>query len=51
VVEIVRCERPFKTRITQRFDLVCELGIRISVNDRNLVPLGVSIQSIIRVVL
>jgi hypothetical protein len=50
VVKVIHCERPLKTRIPQRFDLVGKFGIWISVNDRNLVPLGVTIQLVVRVI-
>jgi hypothetical protein len=40
VVEIVRYEGALETYVTQRFDLVCELGVGISVYDRDLIPLG-----------
>jgi hypothetical protein len=48
VIEIVRCKGPFETYVTQRFDLVCELGVWISVDDRDLILLGVPIQLVVR---
>jgi hypothetical protein len=50
VVEVLGCEKPFKTHITQRFDLICKLGVGISVDDRNLVSLSMPIQLIVRVI-
>jgi hypothetical protein len=50
VVKIVGCERLFETGIAQRLDLIGKLGIGISGNHRNLVPLGVSIQLVVRVI-
>jgi hypothetical protein len=48
MIEIVRCEGSFETYVTQRFDLVCELGVWISVNDRNLILFGAPIQLVVR---
>jgi hypothetical protein len=50
VVEMVGCEKPLETRVAQRFDLICELSVRISIDDRNLVPLYVPIQIVVRVI-
>ena len=50
MIEIIGYERSFKTNVTQRFDLICKLGVGVSVNHRNLVPLGVSIQLVIRMI-
>jgi hypothetical protein len=50
VIEIVQCEVPLETRVAQRFDLICELGVGISIYNRNLVPFDVSIQIVVRVI-
>jgi hypothetical protein len=50
VVEIVRYEKALESGIAKRFNLVCDLGVGISVYDRDLVPLGVSIQLVVRVI-
>jgi len=50
VIEIVRGKGTLKTYVSQRFDLVSYLGIWISVYDRYLVSLGVSIQLIVRMI-
>ena len=50
VIEIVCREEPFELAHRQRVHFVWELGIGISVDDRYLVPLGVSIQLVIRMI-
>jgi hypothetical protein len=50
VVEIVSHEEALETCVTQRFDLVCELGVGISVYDRDLIPLGMPIQLVVRMI-
>jgi hypothetical protein len=51
VVEVICWEKSLEIRVIQQFDLVCELGVGVSVYDRDLVPFGVSIQIVVRMIL
>jgi hypothetical protein len=46
MVEVVRCEEPVELRVVQLFDLVRQVAVGISVDDRDLVPLEVRVQPI-----